>query len=313
MRLIIIIGAAFLLDFIFGDPQWIPHPICLIGNMISKLEKGLIKLKNKLMGGVFLVLIVISVCYLVPFTMLWAAGLISPYLSLILEILFCYQIFAARSLKTESMKVYPPLTENSMEDARKWLSYIVGRDTAALDSKGVIKGTVETVAENTTDGVIAPLIFMAIGGAPLAFLYKGINTMDSMVGYRNDKYIKFGKCAARLDDVANFIPARATAVLMMLGALITGMNFKNAVRIFIRDRKNHKSPNSAQTESVCAGALGIQLAGDACYFGEIVKKPTIGDSLREPEPRDIIRANRLMYVSSTLGVVLSLVILGVFL
>ncbi|OOB80160.1 MAG: cobalamin biosynthesis protein CobD [Epulopiscium sp. Nuni2H_MBin003] len=204
---------------------------------------------------------------------------------------------ATKSLKKAAIEVYNPLVNEDMTEARKYVSYIVGRDTQSLDEKGIIKATVETVAENTTDGIVAPLLFMIIGGAPLGFLYKGINTMDSMVGYKNDKYILFGRCAAKLDDFANFIPARLTAITMIVSAFILRYNGKNALKIYLRDRKNHKSPNSAQTESVVAGALGIELAGDASYFNTIMKKPTIGDKIRESEPTDIMKTINIMYTT----------------
>ncbi len=303
MKHIIIIGIAYLLDLIFGDPHWLPHPICLIGNTISFLEKKIRKcIKNELLGGGLLVVLVLALSYVLPFTILFALGKWNHILAVVLETYFCYQILAVKSLKTESMKVYYPLVNGDLQQARKYLSYIVGRDTEKLDQKSVIRATVETIAENTTDGVIAPLLFMAIGGAPLAFLYKAINTMDSMIGYKNEKYILFGRCAAKLDDVANFIPARLAAVLMILASGILRLDFRGAVKIFVRDRYQHKSPNSAQTESVCAGALRVQLAGDAFYFGKPVHKPTIGDALREIVPEDIIVTNRLMYVTSALAV-----------
>lgn len=337
MRYVIIIGSAFLLDLIFGDPYFLPHPVCLIGNTISFLETQIRKWlmaegnaltaskagdceipenmrrnrdKNEFLGGALLVITVLALSFILPFALLYAAGRISPYLALLMEIYFCYQIFAVKSLRKESMKVYYPLLKKDMAQARKYLSYIVGRDTQKLDEKGVIKAAVETVAENTTDGVIAPLLFMAVGGAPLAFLYKAINTMDSMIGYKNEKYIRFGRCAARLDDAANFLPARLSAFLMILAAAGLRLDFRNAVKIYARDRRNHKSPNSAQTESVCAGALNIQLAGDASYFGQLVHKPTIGDAVREVEPKDIVITNRLMYLTSVLAVLLVIAVRG---
>lgn len=312
MIYLMIIGIAFLLDLLFGDPYWLPHPICLIGNTISFLEKRIRRIiRNELFGGLLLVLIVLTLSFCLPFIILFVAKQINYYLAIVIEIYFCYQIFAVKSLKTESMKVYKPLIAEDIPEARKYLSYIVGRDTQNLDKKGVIKATVETIAENTTDGVIAPLIFMAIGGAPLAFLYKAINTMDSMIGYKNEKYIKFGKCAARLDDVANFIPARIAAVIMITASGFMRLSMKDAIRIFLRDRKNHKSPNSAQTESVCAGALQVQLAGDASYFGQLVHKPTIGDPIREIIPEDIVKTNQLMYLTSFIAVLLALMTRGI--
>ena len=209
-----------------------------------------------------------------------------------------------RSLRDESMKVYDALKKGTLQDARHAVSMIVGRDTDELTEKGVTKATVETIAENTSDGVIAPMIYMAIGGAPLMFLYKGINTMDSMLGYKNDRYLYFGRCAAKLDDAANYLPARISGILMIAGAFVIGLDSKNAARIFKRDNRNHASPNSAQTEAAMAGALDVQLAGNAYYFGKLYEKPTIGDSVREIEAADIRYANRLMYATAILSILL---------
>ncbi len=295
----LIIFLAFVLDAIFGDPAVLPHPICWIGKLIAKTERFLrAHLKNELLGGAFLVLIVITVCFTLPFGLLWLLYRINFWLGVAVETYFCFQIFAAKSLKTAALAVYTPLVAGNLAEARKQVSYIVGRDTQSLTEEGVIKATVETVAENTTDGVIAPLLFMAIGGAPLAFLYKGINTMDSMVGYKNEKYLFFGRCAAKLDDIANYIPARLSAYAMILAAFVCGCDGKQAFRIYRRDRHNHKSPNSAQTESACAGALGVQLAGNASYFGTLTEKPTIGDATRPITPEDIKHTNTLMMASS---------------
>ncbi len=310
MNTIFILVIAFILDCIFGDPQSLPHPICLIGNLIKNGEAFYRKhVKNEFVAGMLLTVTVVTLSFLVPFLIIFIAGKINRYFALAINILFAYQILAAKSLKTESMKVYSPLKSGNLPEARKFLSWIVGRDTGALDEVGVTKATVETVAENTTDGVVAPMIFMALGGAPLGFMYKAINTLDSMIGYKNDKYMYFGRFAARLDDVANFIPARITATFMIIAAAFVGLDFKNAFKIYVRDRRNHKSPNSAQTESVCAGALNVQLAGDAYYFGKLTKKPTIGDKNREIEPEDIIRANKLMYGTVVL-ILLVIVMIG---
>ncbi|MFI3325635.1 MAG: adenosylcobinamide-phosphate synthase CbiB [Clostridia bacterium] len=312
MKTALIILIAFLLDAIFGDPAQIPHPICFIGKLISNTEKFIRKhVKNELFGGVILVLVVIFTCFALPFALLKLAYFVNFFIGFVLETFFCFQIFAAKSLKNAAIQVYEPLVKGDIKEARKYISYIVGRDTQSLEEKGIIKATVETVAENTTDGVIAPLIFMAIGGAPLAFLYKGINTMDSMVGYKNEKYLLFGRCAAKLDDIANFIPARITAVFMVISAFLLRYNGKNAWKIFVRDRHNHKSPNSAQTESVVAGALEIQLAGDAWYFGKLYKKPFIGDKIREIEANDIKKTNRMMYLTSVLLMVITVLIVFV--
>ena len=305
MKMACILAAAFLLDCLLGDPRWLPHPICLIGKLIAGTEKGMRRLiKNQFFGGLLLVIVVITVSTAVPWAILILVGMINPWLETVLQVWFCYQILAMKSLRTESMRVYTPLKAGDLPLARKYLSWIVGRETDPLDEEGVAKAAVETVAENTSDGVVAPLIFMALGGAPLGFLYKAINTMDSMIGYKNDKYIRFGRAAARLDDAANFIPARLSALLMILAAYILRFDGGNARRIYWRDRRNHKSPNSAQTESVCAGALHIQLAGPAVYFGKLVEKPTIGDRDRSTTAEDICLANRLMIGTSVLAVLL---------
>lgn len=308
MELLLAVVLGFVLDLIFGDPHQLPHPICLIGKWVSDGERFWRKRfsatpKGAFRGGVCLNLTVLFLCFSVPFVLLQLAKWIHPLLWFFLQTLFCYQILATKSLKTESMRVYTALKQKNLPEARKFVSWIVGRDTERLDEPGIVKATVETIAENTTDGVIAPLIYLLIGGAPLAFLYKGVNTLDSMVGYKNEKYLYFGRFSAKVDDVFNFIPAIVTAFLMMMGTVFTGLCFKNAVRIYWRDRRQHASPNSAKTESVCAGALGVQLAGNAVYFGKVYEKPTIGDPLRPVEAEDIRRANHLLYATAMLGMV----------
>ena len=296
----------YVLDLIFGDPRQIYHPIRIIGNLIAVLEKGIRKVfpktsKGELAGGTVLVVLVVLICTAVPAALLGLAAWIHPVVYWLLASFWCWQILATKSLKTESMKVYAPLKEGDLPAARRAVAMIVGRDTERLTEEGVAKAAVETVAENTSDGIVAPLIFLALGGPALGFFYKAVNTMDSMVGYKNERYLYFGRTAARLDDMLNFLPSRISAWLMILAAAILGMDGKNAKRIYLRDRRNHASPNSAQTEAVMAGALRVQLAGDAWYFGELYKKPTIGDPFRAVEPEDIVRANRLMYLTSALA------------
>ena len=296
----------YVLDLIFGDPRQIYHPIRIIGNLIAVLEKGIRKVfpktsKGELAGGTVLVVLVVLICTAVPAALLGLAAWIHPVVYWLLASFWCWQILVTKSLKTESMKVYAPLKEGDLPAARRAVAMIVGRDTERLTEEGVAKAAVETVAENTSDGIVAPLIFLALGGPALGFFYKAVNTMDSMVGYKNERYLYFGRTAARLDDVLNFLPSRISAWLMILAAAILGMDGKNAKRIYLRDRKNHASPNSAQTEAVMAGALRVQLAGDARYVGELYKKPTIGDPFRAVEPEDIVRANRLMYLTSALA------------
>ena len=304
----------FLIDFIVGDPQGLWHPVCGIGSLISRMEKKLQKNtadtpQNLLLAGAALAVTIPCMTVVITAVLLLAAGFIHPYLRFVLMCVLDGWILAARSLKTESMKVYRRLKEKDLNGARYAVSMIVGRDTERLTAEGVTRAAVETVAENASDGVIAPLLFLLFFGPVGGFFYKAVNTMDSMVGYKNEKYLYFGRAAAKLDDLVNYIPARLTGLAFAAAAcLIPGMSGKNAFKIWRRDRRNHKSPNSAQSESACAGALGVQLAGPAYYFGEYYDKPTIGDPLREIEPRDILRANRMMYAESLLALVLGLAV-----
>lgn len=304
-------GAAlsFVLDLLFGDPEQLLHPVVVMGKCISKLEKGLRAIfpktpKGELAAGVVLALLLPVGTLAVTSLALWAVGLIHPILRFALGIFWGWQTLALKGLNTESKRVYQALTTGTIEEARAAVSRIVGRDTERLDEAGITRAAVETVAENFSDGVLAPLFYLLIGGAPLALCYKAINTMDSMVGYKNERYLYFGRCAAKLDDAANWLPARLSAVLLVLVSALLGENAKDAWRIWRRDRRNHASPNSAQTEAAMAGALGIQLAGPAWYFGEKYDKPTIGDAKRPVEPNDILRADRLLYGGGVLGLVL---------
>ena len=318
--------AGFVLDLLIGDPHFIPHPVRLIGLLISFLDKrlnseaGYNSSENeanltKYKRGVLLAFTVIFATFAVSVIILVAAYSINLYAGVIVEAVMTWQILATKCLRVESMRVYDALRTDGVEAGRRAVSMIVGRDTSVLDEAGVTRAAVETIAENTSDGVIAPMLYTAIGGPVLGFVYKAVNTMDSMLGYKNDKYMYFGRFAARLDDVVNFIPARISAYLMIIAAFIGGRQFdgRNAYRIFKRDRFNHASPNSAQTESVCAGALRVQLAGDAVYFGKLVKKKYIGDRLREIEYEDIKRANRLMYITAFLCELLSVAVMSLVL
>ena len=300
--------AGFILDIILGDPVYFWHPIRLIGHLISLFEKMFRKIfpktkKGEITGGVFLVVFVVLVSVIVPGAILFFAYKAHFIAGMVIETIFCYQILSLKGLKKESMKVYKELEKDDLESGRRALSMIVGRDTENLTKEEVAKAAVETVAENSSDGIIAPIFYMAFGGAVLGFFYKAINTMDSMVGYKNDKYINFGKVAAKLDDVFNYIPARLSAVFMIIGTAICRYDLKNAIKIYIRDKRNHASPNSAHTEAVTAGALDIQLAGDACYFGKVYKKKFIGDNIRNIEIDDIKRANILLYATAVFGTV----------
>ena len=302
MKILCVCLIGMILDWIFGDPVWLYHPVRIIGKWISFLEKILRKFagdqegneKKLLIAGGILWILVILASAAVPMGILYLAEKLSPCAAFVLECFWCYQLLAARSLGKESKKVYKKLIQDDLSGARVAVSMIVGRDTENLTVEGVTKAAVETVAENTNDGVIAPLIYMLIGGPVLGFVYKAVNTMDSMLGYKNEKYLYFGRVAAKMDDVAGFIPARISALLMILASCLLGMDGKNALWIWKRDRRKHASPNAAQTEAVCAGALQVQLAGDAWYFGKKHEKDTIGDPIRDIEPRDILRSEKLM-------------------
>ncbi|MBR5091115.1 MAG: cobalamin biosynthesis protein CobD, partial [Ruminiclostridium sp.] len=291
----------FLLDALIGDPYTLPHPIRLIGRLISALER-LVRahFKSLTAGGAFLAVTVLLLSAGTAFGVVFLCYRLNVWLGVTAESVLCYYMIAARCLRDESMKVYSAVAGDDTEKARKAVSMIVGRDTEVLDRDGIIRAAVETVAENSSDGVTAPIMYMALFGAVGGVFYKAANTMDSMIGYKNEKYEKLGKLAAKLDDVLNFLPSRLTALTMILSAFLLGQDGKNAWRIWRRDRRKHASPNSAQTESVCAGALDVRLAGDAWYFGELHKKPYIGDDIRPIENEDIRRANRLMYLTSVI-------------
>lgn len=318
MKLIYAMILGFIIDLILGDPHGLIHPVQIIGWCIDKLKKGMQhmiygcswqKVKEKqlerkktaeLLCGYLLTFVIVVGTFCVITGILYVAECIHPGLRFALETFFIYQILATKSLKKESMKVYHKLKEGDLPGARIEISYLVGRDTQELDESEVAKADVETIAENTADGIIAPMFFIALGGAPLGFAYKAVNTLDSMVAYRNDELIHIGHASAKLDDICNFIPARLAAVMMILASVILRFDVKGAVKIFRRDRFAHLSPNSAQTEAVAAGALNIQLGGTHSYFGKPVEKPTIGDDIRPVEYEDIRRTNQLLYVSAFL-------------
>ena len=313
MRIAAAVLCGFFMDLCLGDPDWMPHPVIYMGKAISALEKFLRRRfpdtpKGLLMAGAALAAILPLGSFLMAAAAIYLAGLVHPVLAFLLETLWCWQALAVKGLYTESMRVKKKLEEQDLPGARSAVARIVGRDTQNLDAAGVAKAAIETVAENFSDGVAAPLFYLVIGGAPLGLCYKAINTMDSMVGYKNDRYLYFGRAAAKLDDVANYIPARISAFLMMFAALLSGQNAKHAFQIWKRDRYNHASPNSAQTESVAAGALDILLAGDAWYFGKLHKKPTIGDPVREMELLDIRRSHKLLYGTAMLGLILGIIL-----
>ena len=303
----------FCIDLLIGDPHGIPHPVILIGKLIAFSEKLFRKLFPKTpagerCAGAVLWIIVVILSTGIPHLILWLCSQLSPWLRVAAESIMCWQILALRSLRDESMKVHAALTGRTLDEARHAVSMIVGRDTDRLDEKGVIRAAVETVAENTSDGVIAPMLFMAFGGATAGFLYKAVNTMDSMLGYTDPPYTDIGFFPAKADDVFNFIPARLSAMLMLAAGVFQKLNVKNGWKIFRRDRYKHASPNAAQTEAAVAGLLEVRLAGDAWYRGFLHKKQYIGDPIREIETEDIPRVCRLMYMTFFLMLLLSLLI-----
>ncbi|MBR0277475.1 MAG: cobalamin biosynthesis protein CobD [Clostridia bacterium] len=303
----------FTIDLIIGDPHGLLHPVVLIGRLISALEHISRRIfpktpaGEKFAGGV-LWTIVASFSVFIPWLLLWLCKCISPWLRLIAESIMCWQILAVKSLKDESMKVYNALKSGDIEKSRYAVSMIVGRDTENLDDIAITRAAVETVAENTSDGVVAPLLFIAVGGAPLGFFYKAVNTMDSMLGYVDFPYKNIGMIPAKADDAANYIPSRLSAILMLAAGGVLKLNVRNGWKIFKRDRFNHASPNSAQTESACAGLLGIRLAGDACYRGVLHKKKYIGDALRGIEYEDIPLVCSLLYITAVLALFVCCVI-----
>ena len=305
------LAIGFGMDLILGDPQGWPHPVIAIGKLISLLERVLRRLfpatpRGENWAGAVLWVLAAGISAAVPARLLWGCHLVSPWLRLAAESVMCWQILAVKSLRTESMKVHAALSAGDTEGARRAVSMLVGRDTTRLDRAGIARAAVETVAENTSDGVVAPMVFLTLGGAPLGFFYKAVNTMDSMLGYVEPPYKNIGLAPARMDDVMNFLPARFSALLMLAAGGLLGMDAQRGWRIFRRDRYCHASPNSAQTESVCAGLLGLRLAGDAWYHGVLHKKPAIGDPVREVEPEDIRRACRLLYGTAALSLAVCL-------
>lgn len=316
----IAIVLGYILDLIIGDPHWLYHSVQLIGRLITLFEKFLLKKndtdRKKYIKGIILAVLTPFITGVVVILILAVFYNVSIYAGCIAETIMCYQILAVKSLRVESMKVYTSLKHEGIEQARTAVSMIVGRDTAQLDTHGVVRAAVETVAENTSDGVIAPLFYMLFFGAAGGFIYKAVNTMDSMIGYKNDKYMYFGRFAAKMDDVFNYIPARIGGCLMVISAGIAQIyeklkrtdtkhySIKNAWKIYKRDKRKHSSPNAAQTEAACAGALMVALSGDNYYFGRLVKKPQIGDAIRGLETEDIRRSNILLYITALLMVVI---------
>jgi len=292
----LIIPAAVILDLLLGDPRWFPHPVVAIGKLIGLLEKRLrCLIPNERLGGILLLLLTVGITGGSAWLLLKGGYAISPYAGFIVAVILSWNCLAARSLHRESSLVADALTRGDLDGARKFLSFIVGRDTRELAEAEIWRGTVETVAENSSDGVIAPLLFLMLGGPVLGLAYKAVNTLDSMVGYKNERFLQFGWASARFDDLVNWLPARLTGALMVFVSPIIGLDVRNAWRIMVRDGRNHSSPNSGIPEAAAAGALGVQLGGANSYFGTIVEKPTIGDPLK---PLDLFAwqgAVRLMY------------------
>ena len=315
--LVIKIWIAYVLDLIFGDPQNIIHPVQIIGKMINIGEKSLLEKKYKsdrkykFFAGMILNITVISLTYGITYLIRRTSE--NSIILTVAEIYLMYTVFSINSLAREGNRVYNILKEGNIEKARKDLSYLVSRDTETMDEKMIIRSTMETISENTVDGIVAPMFYMFLGGLPLAMTYKAINTLDSMVGYKNEKYMDFGKFSAKLDDVANFIPARITGILIVIASMILGYDYKNSLKIFIRDRKNHSSPNSGHAEAGVAGALGVQFGGRVSYFGKEVDKPVIGDKIKDFELEDIKKNIKIMYVASFLSlVVFSVISVGIY-
>lgn len=302
----ILIG--YIIDQIIGDPHGFPHIVIQFGKTISFFENHLYGMTNKRVAGLLLVIFTLVTCTGVPAVILTIAWHISPALYLIIESIICWQLLAVKSLRVESFKVYDELEHGTLESSRNAIHMIVGRDPDALDKTGIIKAAIETVAENTSDGVAAPLFYMAIGGSLGGCFYKVVNTMDSMIGYRNDKYIDFGRAAAKLDDLLNYIPSRVCAIYMIAAAKINCLDASRAYKVWKRDRRKHASPNAGQTESVMAGALGIQLAGDAKYFGKIIKKPCLGDNLRPVMSSDILSSHKILNTTALLIIITILIL-----
>ena len=316
LTLVIKIWIAYVLDLIFGDPQNIIHPVQVIGKMISSGEKILLgensglSRKYKFFAGMILNITVISLTYGITYLIRRTSE--NSIILTVAEIYLMYTVFSINSLAREGNRVYNILKEGNIERARKDLSYLVSRDTGTMDEKMIIRSTMETISENTVDGIVAPMLYMFLGGLPLSMTYKAINTFDSMVGYKNEKYMDFGKFSAKLDDVANFIPARITGILIVIASMILGYDYKNSLKIFIRDRKNHSSPNSGHAEAGVAGALGVQFGGRVSYFGKEVDKPVIGDKIKDFELEDIKKNIKIMYIASFLSlIVFSVISLGI--
>lgn len=308
---ILSIYIGYIIDLIIGDPYSFPHPVIYIGKLIKIVENNIRKIfkdeKHLKLAGFILWFITVGLTYLITYLIIRISKF-SMITFFIVNSFIIYTTLATKCLKDEAVKIYNILKSGDIKESRKQLSYIVGRDTSNLNEAEIIRATVETVAENTVDGIISPMFYAFIGGAPLAMAYKAVNTLDSMVGYKNEKYINLGFASAKIDDIANYIPARICVIFMTLASFVLRFDYKRCFKIAIRDRKNHKSPNCAYSEGAVAGALGIQLGGTNIYFGKPVYKPTIGDKDREIEIEDIKKTNKIMYISSILSLIIFTII-----
>lgn len=304
---------AFLLDCVLGDPYNFPHPVKFIGKYIKFFENKVLKKVHsdkelKYKYGFILLVTTCLIVYGSTFVILFVAKSINIYLFYILNIILLWTSIAPKCLANEAYKVYKELVNKNIDEARKKISYLVSRDTKELDFQSIAKATIETVFENTSDGIIAPLFFAAIGGTPLAMSYKAVSTLDSMVGYHNQKYEHFGFFSAKADDILNFIPARVSGLLIVVSSVFLNYDYKSSWEIFLRDRKNHKSPNSAHPEAAGAGALSIRLGGSTSYFGKVTNKPYIGNLIKEIEATDIIKSIKLMYTSTIIWILILVLI-----
>lgn len=313
--IIFMMCAAFLLDLIMGDPRWLPHPVIGMGHLIKRLEKRIRRhvfqpdhLKK---AGILFPIIIVGGAALITWAVLRGLYMIHPWLAVGAEVILIATTIAAKGLKDAGMEVYRHLKRGDIPAARQSLGMIVGRDTAHLDEPDIVRGTVETVAENIVDAIVSPLFYAFIGGAPLAIAYRAVNTLDSMVGYKNEKYINLGWASARLDDMANFIPARITALLLVVSSWMMSMDYKKSVHTIKHDARLHPSPNSGFPESAVAGALGIRLGGENRYQGVISFRAYMGEYTRPMDKRDIQSTVRLMLVSSSLFLLLGILVIWI--
>lgn len=301
-----LILSAFVLSLVLIEPRRIPHPVIGIGRLVEKLEIALAVLENRRRAGILLVVLTLSLTGVGTALILWAASAIHPVLAGVIALWIAYTGFALRSLHKETAEVVTLVRSGRLSEARRALSLIVGRETHTLNEEEIIKACIESMAENTSSGLVAPLFYLSLGGPVALIVYKAVTTLDSMVGYLTERYRELGWAAARLDDLANWIPARLTGLLMIPAAFSLGLNGFNAVRIMLRDARKHRSPNAGWPEAAAAGALGVQLGGPAIYFGEQTDKAVLGEPDHAATPSEYHRMTRLTYVTAALAVILGL-------